>query len=85
MSEQCSMTLIIKMKTFQPSFPSNCCSLIDSLQYPAFASYLIPILDRLLNILAFKEERRRVFQADKKHQQRHMGVKVWGVAELPSV
>ena len=44
------MTLIIKMKTFQPSFPSNW-SLIDSHQCQDFSFYLVSILDRLGDIL----------------------------------
>ena len=74
MFERHSMTLTIKMKK---SLPSHCCSLIDSHQYPAFSFYLVPILNRLGNILTFEGQRRRAFQADQKapaKAHRHGGV-----------
>ena len=79
------MNLIIKMKTFQPSFPSNCWSLIDSHQYRNFSFYLVSILDRLGNILTFEGGRHSAFQADEKHQQKYIGKEMWGLGELPRV
>lgn len=78
------MTLVIKMKTFQPSFPSNR-SLIDSHQCQDFSFYLVSILDRLGDILTFEGGRHSAFQADEKHQQKHIGKEMWGMGELPRV